>query len=360
MDNNKLKKLNGYHVVFLVQNSMIGLGLLSLPQQMSSMGYSQWWLPAMFGVIANLSLIPMIWILKRYPIDNIFTINEKLVGKWMGKLINVGLILYLILFISSILEGYLDLIQIVALPDRTIIGPLIFFFGVLLYIVHGGIKSIARFCIISFFLTGWMVLFLYWPMTHGDVSHLIPVSNFTWKEFFTASRNGYYSMVGYELVLVFFPYIINQQKAFRQASLGLWISVCFYLAVTIVSVMYFSEWQMKEVLYPILKLFQEVELSFVERIDVMGISLWVMLLLSTSAAYLWASKKGMDSLRANNKTYHLYIMAIFIFIFINIPFSKEFQEMLYDRIFYIKFAIILWPNILILLHLIRSGKKGAK
>ncbi|KIL51182.1 GerAB/ArcD/ProY family transporter [Jeotgalibacillus campisalis] len=359
MDNNKLKKLKPYHVIFLVQNSMVALGLLSLPNELSSMGYSQWWIPLMLGIIANLTLIPIIWLFQRYPQDNLFTLNEKLIGKFLGKILNTFLVVYLIFFIASIVEGYLDLIKIIALPDRTIAGPLVVFFIVLLYIVHGGIKSIARFCILSFFLTIWMAYFLQWSILEGDIRHLMPVSNFTFHEFLVASRNGYFAICGYELIMTYFPYIINQKKAFKHASIGIWITITLYFSVTVVSVMYFTEWQLEEVIYPILKLYKAVELSYAERIDVLGISLWVLLILSSTAAYLWVAKKGMDALRSNNKTYHLYVIAICIFVFVMIPLSKDFQEAFYDNLFYIKFSIILWPNILIFLHLIKSKRKQA-
>ena len=54
MDKNKFKVLNSYHVVFLVQNVIVGTTVLSLPNRLSSMGYSQWWMPLLFGVIANI------------------------------------------------------------------------------------------------------------------------------------------------------------------------------------------------------------------------------------------------------------------------------------------------------------------
>ena len=89
MDENKLKVLNHYHVVFLVQNVIVGTAVLSLPNRLSSMGYSQWWMPLLFGVVANLLLIPMIWLGLKYRNDTLFVIHEKLFGKWVGKTINV-------------------------------------------------------------------------------------------------------------------------------------------------------------------------------------------------------------------------------------------------------------------------------
>ncbi|CAM5207115.1 Spore germination protein B2 OS=Lysinibacillus sphaericus OX=1421 GN=gerBB PE=3 SV=1 [Lysinibacillus sphaericus] len=55
----KKKLLNAYHVVFLAQSVMIGTGILSLPQQLSSLGYSQALMPLIFGVIASVTLYPM-------------------------------------------------------------------------------------------------------------------------------------------------------------------------------------------------------------------------------------------------------------------------------------------------------------
>ena len=93
------------------------------------------------------------------------------------------------------------------------------------YIVSGGIKSIARFCIISFFLTLGVIYLLKWGIMDGDIRHTMPIFNFTTKEFFTASKKGLMAIGGFELISFYFPHIINQKKAFKHASLGLWIAI---------------------------------------------------------------------------------------------------------------------------------------
>ncbi|MEW9501558.1 GerAB/ArcD/ProY family transporter [Jeotgalibacillus marinus] len=354
---NQVKKLNGYHVVFLVQSSLVGVGLLSMPYLISPMGFSQWWLPLVFGIVANITLIPMIWLLKQYKNHNIYTINEKLLGKWLGRFVNLLLVLYATAFGASLIERYLDLVQVSALPDKTIIGSLIFFLFLLTYIIHGGIKSIARFCIMTFFLTLPMMYFLQWGYVDGEISHMLPFYTFTSEEFVKAFKDGYVTMIGYELILVYYPYVIHQQKAFKHVSIGIWISCIIYFLVTFVAVMFFSEWQLANILYPILKLLKSVEMSFIDRVDVMGISLWVFLVLSTTSVYIWAGKKGLDSLRSNNKTYHLYILAIILFIVVAIPFSDSFEKIWHSSINYVGYGIILWPNLLIIIHLIKFRKR---
>ena len=50
-------------------------------------------------------------------------------------------------------------------------------------------------------------------------------------------------------------------------------SVFIYLLTVFTSVMYYSEWQLENVMYPVLYLFKEVTLPFLERVDVLAISL---------------------------------------------------------------------------------------
>lgn len=356
MDVQKKKVLNGYHVVFLVQNIMIGMGLLSLNHTLSAVGFSQWWFPLLFGVVANLTLIPIVWISLQYRDDDLFDIHEKLFGKSLGKFLNIIFIAYAIVIFAAVIQKYLDLVFISILPERNVIGHLLLFMILAVSIVKGGIKSLARFCILAFFLTGWLVYYLRWGIEKGEVSHLLPLFNFTSAEFWGTFKDGFMTMTGYELIMVYFPYIIHPLKAFKHASIGIWNTTLFYISVTIVGTMYFSEWQLENLLFPVLKLFQAVDLSFVEQIDTFGLTIWVFLMLTTVGGYLWMAKKGIDSVRNTNSQYHIYIVAVTVFIIIILPFPM-FLAKLYEYIFLVSYGVILWPILLILVHLLRKNKK---
>lgn len=352
----KLKTLNHYHVLFLIQNVIVGTSVLSLPNRLSSMGFSQWWMPLLFGVIANLLLIPMIWLGLKYREDTLFVIHEKLFGKWIGKTINTMFIIYFIVIISAVCSSYIELIQVVALINRKITGPLIVLLLMVIYIAKDGITSIARFCIISFFLTLWLLFFLKWGVSGGEISHMLPVFNFSTGEFYTAMKNGLMAIGGFELISFYFPHIIHQKKAFKHASIGLWISTLFIFLFTLVSVFFFSEWQLKNLFYPVLNLFKEVELSFVERIDVLGIAMWVFLILTTTATYVWVAKNGLDSLRSKPTNIHLYMIVLLVFVIVKFPFMLEFQQLLFEWVFYLLYAMFLWPILLCIIHILKPKK----
>ena len=356
MSTQSKKILNGYHVIFLVQNAMIGTGILTLPRNLSAVGYSQILLPLLFGVIASLTIWPMIWLNKKYPTDNLFQINEQLLGKTLGKTINIFIIIQMIVFIAGTIGYYLDLIQSTILPEQRITMQLILLLLLLLYIVNGGIKGIARFCILAFFLTIGIFYFTHWAFQKGELSHIFPLFNFTGSELFDAVSKGYLSIVGYELIMFYFPYISEQKKAFKHALIGIWISVSLCFITVFISVMYYSEWQLKHIKFTILNLFKAGDLSFIERIDVLFMSLWVVLVLSTLAVYLWSAKEGIVSIMKKKHKYLLFIIGIVIFAIIELPIPREVHDKLFKVNDYLLYALIIWPIFLCFLYLLRKKK----
>lgn len=360
MDRGKIHSLNPYHVIGLVLNTCVGVNLLMLSHSVSSMGYNQWWIPLVLGLIVSLTLLPMLALCKRYPDDNLFRINEKLLGKWLGGLVNILVIVYAILNVTTVNSGYIRLIQTSMLSSQTITLPLLSLSLVMLYITNGGIKLVARFCLLSFFFTGWMIYYLQWGFQKGGIMHIFPLFNTNLADVLDALNNSFASTFGYELLLFYYPYIQRKDKALRDVLIGVWLVVLFYLLVLITSVAYFSVWEMEHLTYPILNLFKAVELSFMERIENLGIGIWVFLILSTCTAYLWTARKGIEAFAGKKKLWHLLLPATISFFTIRGPLSMEFQQFLYDKVtVYMGYVLILWPLFLLALHAIRGESRGA-
>ncbi|MFV8829216.1 GerAB/ArcD/ProY family transporter [Alkalihalobacterium sp. APHAB7] len=360
MDTGKFKKLNAYHVVFLTQNTMVGISLFSLPNDMSQAGYNLWLVPILLGVLANLTLIPIIYLCKQYPTDSLFKMNEKLLGHIIGKVLNFFLLLYALVALTSVSQRYLRVVQTVTLPEYTMTWIGIVFFIVLICIVNGGIKSIARFCMFAFFFTAWLIYYLKWAYQSGNWIHAIPTFEVSVSAWLQALHSGASAMFGFGLILFYYPYIMNQKKAFLHASIGIWLAVLFYVAVSLASVVYFSPWQLDNLLFPVLNLFQAVQLAFIERIETFGTAIWVFLALSTASAYLWVAKKGMDALfsKHKNRTWHLYGCAVIgLFLFLG-PISFHLQTLIYDQwaVFY-GYGIHLLPILLLIVQFFKRNKE---
>src|SRR5690554_5209848 len=100
MDKGNYKLLNGYHVVFLVQSSFHGLGVLALPNSLSPMAYKQWLPIFLLGITASIALVFMLSLAQQYPKDSLFIIHQKLLGRFLGKIINIIMVFYCVLAIG--------------------------------------------------------------------------------------------------------------------------------------------------------------------------------------------------------------------------------------------------------------------
>jgi spore germination protein (amino acid permease) len=355
MDKGKYKKLNNYHVIFLINGAMTGLGALYLSRDLSPMGYNQWVMLLIFGIVANIAIIPMIKLGLKYPSNNLFEINEKLLGKLLGKIVNIIIIIYGILIVITVSKGYLTLLQITLLTNREIIIPFFFLLGVMIYIVTGGIKLVARFCIIGFFFTIWIMFTAWWSITTGTTSHIFPLFNFTLKEAAKAFHSGFTSLMGFELIMFYFPYIIKQEKVFKYTTIGIWITIPVYIVGVFSCTVYLSPWQLENIKFPLLTLMKAIEFSFIERLENIIVAFWVFLILSTTVAYLWMTKKGIDVLLGKIKTMHLYVSVFIIAIFPLLPIPIKIEKFLLEELhIYIGYGVILLPVLLLLIHKLRS------
>lgn len=359
MDQAKIENLNPYHVIGLVLNTCIGVNLLMLSHSVSAMGYNQWWLPFLLGALVTLTLLPMNALCSRYPDDSLYVINEKLLGKWLGRLVNILVIAYATLNVAAANSGYVRLAQTSMLSNETVTMPLLGLSLVMLYITNGGIKLVARFCLLSFFFTGWMVYLLQWGYIKGGIMHIFPLFNTTFSDVLHALHQSSASMFGYELLLFYYPFIQKKSRALRDALIGVWLVVAFYVVILLTSVAYFSVWEMEHLIYPILNLFKAVELSFLERMENLGVGLWVFLVLSTSTAYLWVARRGLEEWSGKRKWWHLLLPATIAYFMIRGPLPLQFQQFLFDKVnVYMGYTVILWPVFLLLVHAVRSRSGG--
>jgi hypothetical protein len=71
-------------------------------------------------MLPPLTLIPIMMLCKKYPDDSLFKITEKLLGKIIGKAVNVTLLLYGIVGAATVGQEYVRLVQSIVLPTFTI------------------------------------------------------------------------------------------------------------------------------------------------------------------------------------------------------------------------------------------------
>lgn len=135
------------------------------------------WIAVLLGGV--LSAIPIYIysrILTKFPGRDIFDINEIVLGKVLGKIINFLYIIFAIHLCALVFDNFGEFINIVGLPDTPRLAPIIPLTIICVWIVKEGIECLGRFC--EIFLLVLMIILcitIILSVNEMDVNNIRPL-----------------------------------------------------------------------------------------------------------------------------------------------------------------------------------------
>jgi uncharacterized membrane protein len=110
-------------------------------------------------------------------------------------------------------------------------------------------------------------------------------------EIMKACKKMTLNYLGFELLLIYYPFIKNREKSQKWAHLGAVFTMAIYLVSIIVSLAYYHQDQLKDVIWATLTLWKIVDLPFIERFEYIGISVWLFMVLPNVCIGVWAASR---------------------------------------------------------------------
>jgi len=174
------------------------------------------------------------------------------------------------------------------------------------------------------------------------------------KDILQGAKATTYTMGGFEMLFLLYPFIQNKENAKLPTFLGIAHSSFVLLITTITLIGYFSLDYITHLEFSLLTLFKSISFTFVERIDYFVVIEWLMIVLPNNILLLWGMSYGLNRLFNMNQKYSSYVIAVIILIAVTlIKFDYQIL-MLTNFISNIGFWIIfIYPFILLPCVLIR-------
>jgi hypothetical protein len=133
-----------------------------------------------------------------------------------------------------------------------------------------------------------MGLLMFRPLAEVNIDLYLPLLDITPFKLLNAVLASSHSVGGYEVLLVFYPFIQNKKKALKVMSAGIWFTIVIYLYITLIAFGFYSQGQIQSLIVPTVDMMQIVQLPMIERTEHIGIAAWSLLVVSTAASYIWA------------------------------------------------------------------------
>jgi spore germination protein (amino acid permease) len=273
--------------VFLIYKIQIGIGVLTLPHDLFVSGGVDGWIAIIFGWAAtNIISYIIIKTMEKHPAQNLFEILPIYLGKWIGKFVIVLWIVYA-LFTSSFVFLYtVDLIEVWVLPltHPAVLGVL--FLIPIYQIVKHGLPMISRFAEFTFLFTMWMYPVILTCANHGLWINLLPIAREGLLPILKSTPMTALSFMGFEMAFLLYPRLRDKKKAFKGIFIANSMTAFVLIMVTVFSFIRLSDMELANAVWPTLDLLKLIRFPFLERLEIIFVSGYIIILFMSIIPYL--------------------------------------------------------------------------
>ena len=312
---NKDPKVSNIQIRGLIVSTVIGVGVLSLPNTLTmTMGNKGW----VTIILAGILIIPILYIInyifKINPGKDFFQIGEETFGKIIFKIILIIMMAYFIDFCAYVVRSLGELVEAFLLPTTPIEVIVLSFILATSYLATHEIDVITRG---GYFLYPIILLFagivILISIPEADFSNLLPLNNIDYSQIPRGLLDSFVSFAGFEMILFALPYVENgKDSTFKSSVYAMAMITAIYVLMYVVCIAHFSVEQLGRQLFPVLQLVKQVDLPgfFLENLDGLVMALWVLVVASTFIPAYFAAGKVISKIF--NLKSHKYIILILI------------------------------------------------
>jgi len=200
---------------------------------------------------------------------------------------------------------------------------------------------------------------IYFPLQYSYWTNLLPVFNHNLNDYFTSAKNSVLLFTGPEFLLIYFPFIKNNERSQKWVHLSQAYTTILYLLITIVSFVYFSHGQLEHTLWPTLIITKIINLPFVERFEYIYIFTWLLVILPPCCIALWGGIRILTESFKFNSRMALWMSIIIVhFIIINIRSRTDVDNLgFFHNVISSSFIYIYVPLLFLIVITIQTVKK---
>lgn len=291
---------------------MVGVGVLSFQKElMKHAGYNSWISVLLMGGSIHIVIWMIYKIMSSHQGLDVTSIHQACFGKLLGFLLNLGLAVYF--FSSAFIEfrTYLHVIQVWVFPVMKVWPLSILIAALIYYTVSGGFRSVAALSFWGLMLTIFFIIpqiLLVLPYAHPQ--NLLPLFNHSIIDIMHSTKSMLFQFMGIEALLLFYPFIRTPEKSQKWAHFAVLFTTGLYLVILTLTFMYFSEGQLRKIIWPTLSMIMIFEVPVLQRLEYLAISVWIIKIIANISLSIWVACRVMkNSLRIRPRLSLLGILA---------------------------------------------------
>ncbi|MEK3977495.1 endospore germination permease [Psychrobacillus sp. FSL K6-2836] len=356
-------KISSHQFLVLVILFTIGTGILVVPSILAADSKQDAWIAAVLGTGIGLLII---WLFTKiglwFPNQTFIQMNETLFGKWLGKAFSFFFIFLSLLFTIILLYYSGTFLTTHVLPNTPMAATNILMAFIMVMAVRLGIETIARSAeiLIGIFFLLFIILVVF-IAPEIEIINMQPVFEADIKSFAHGTLSlVVISSINAVALLMVFPAFISQPKSAKKSFfIGNLIGGLVIIIITLFCILVLGHDLTARQMYPSYGLAKKINIgNFVNRIEVLMATLWIICLFFKMVLYFFASVFGLAQI-LNLKDYRplTYPLGMIVVVLSLVVFSNVVEQQTFDSTISIYFSLLIGLLLPLLMVIVYSVRK---
>ncbi|WFD09645.1 GerAB/ArcD/ProY family transporter [Tepidibacter hydrothermalis] len=294
-------KISHNQFKLLVILCYIGTSILLTPATLASEAKQDAWIACILGLLIGLLLV----MLYNSLANNLYNMTlveycEKVLGKWIGKLISLLFILFLFINCSTLVYVLGNFVTTQIMPETPIQFNNILFVIVVIIGTRLGLESFARASEILYpWVLGLFIILIVLLCKDINFENLQPVFEYGGKPIIKGSLLyvSYSSLTLIPLMMIFPAYVKNTEEAKKSFLSGTLIGGIIILIITLLSILVLGSNITARNAFPAYILAKKINIgNFLERLEPIITILWFITVFYKSILYFYGAVLGLSQI----------------------------------------------------------------
>ncbi|NFD76395.1 spore gernimation protein [Clostridium botulinum] len=365
MENSRNNVLTTSQTIVIIVGSMLGIGILSLPANLSKIAHNDGWIGAVIGSLYPLYMgLCAILIFKdnSYQNTNIIEISKNYFGKILGSSLSFIFTLQFFAYIiitAANMSNMLRVYLVLFLEQYKLAIPILL---ISVYTASKGIRALGRINEIIFYASIPLILLTVPGIKQGNILNIQPILGNPFSSILKASIEPVYSFVGIEIIFLIVPLMQDKNKIKSSFLKSISIIVFLYIWLSFVSIYYLGADVAKNLYWPTLSLAETISIPGISNFKFVFMFLWSNIIFKTIANQNYFFYYSLSSIFKKINSSILYMI---VFFFATIIVTRLYSFILLQKInkgisiFYLIFNLIFITTITAI-KIIKNGGKNEK
>lgn len=265
---NKAYVITSKQLIYIIVGATIGVGMLTLPDTVGREAKQDTWMAVGVGALLPLTGLLMISLMaSRLPNLTLAEYAERVLGKWLGKLLTMVFIFYSIAYAALVARIFVNILKIYLFP----ITPLWALGGLILapaaYLASKDIRVLGRVNELMFWESLVLFFSLLMAIPNIDVTFYRPIGETGLMDILQGAYKATFAFLGMEVLLVVYPLVQRKKDILKAGATAIGIVSFYYFAVVLTTLGVFGPDVIGKIRFALMVLLKTYEAPLIERAE---------------------------------------------------------------------------------------------